>query len=374
MVAALSSSHGIVEAYQRYLRPTLFRLDPEKAHELMYQWTPRFSFLAGQFQNALRFEDPSLHTEFAGHTFDNPIGLAAGFDKNARLDVWLDALGLGFAEIGSITARASQGNPLPRLFRLPGDEAVINRLGLNGDGAEVVAKRAAGLRCRTPYAINIAKSNHPSIVGEAAIADLLDSFMKVKNLPLTYLTVNASCPNTHDGITRETQELEAAMQEMQLRNERLIPIFLKLSPDSSDSLLESLVDLGRRLKVSGFICGNTTVSRENLSLSDTELTAIGKGGLSGRPLKPLAYALCKKVVKMKDAYQSVIACGGIASGEDVFQFLQIGVSAIQLYTALIYKGPAVAMEIKIELAEILRRHGTTVTDVIASSGRQALNY
>jgi dihydroorotate dehydrogenase len=161
---------------------------------------------------------------------------------------------------------------------------------------------------------------------------------------------------------------------MQLRNERLIPIFLKLSPDSSDSLLESLVDLGRRIKVSGFICGNTTVTRENLSLSDAELTAIGKGGLSGRPLKPLAYALCKKVVKMKDVHQSVIACGGIASGEDVFQFLQIGVSAIQLYTALIYKGPAVVMEMKIELAEILRRHGTTVADVIASSGRQALNY
>jgi dihydroorotate dehydrogenase len=373
MVAALSSSHGMVEAYERFLRPALFRLDPEKAHELMYHWTPRFSFLAGQFQNAFRFEDPSLRTEFAGHTFDNPIGLAAGFDKNARLDVWLDALGFGFAEIGSITARAGQGNPLPRLFRIPEDAAVINRLGLNGDGAEAVAARAAGLKCHTPYAINIAKSNHPSIVGDAAKADLVDSFMKVRNLPLAYLTVNASCPNTHDGITRETEELDAAMQEMQLQNERNIPIFLKLSPDSSESLLENLVDLGKRLKVAGFICGNTTTTRKGLSLSDVELNSLGNGGMSGRPLKSLAYDLCKKVVQMKDAHQTVIACGGIASGEDVFQFLQAGASAIQLYTALIYKGPAVVMSIKIELAEILRRHGTTVAELTASAGRPALN-
>jgi dihydroorotate dehydrogenase len=373
MVAALSSSHGMVEAYERLLRPALFRLDPERAHDLMYNWTPRFAFLAGQFQNAFKFEDPCLRTELAGHTFENPIGLAAGFDKNARLDVWLDAIGFGFAEIGSITARASQGNPRPRLFRLPEDAAVINRLGLNGDGAEAVAARAAGLKCHTPYAINIAKSNHPSIVGEAAKADLIESFMKVKNLPLAYITVNASCPNTHDGITRETNELETAMQEMLLQNDRSTPIFLKLSPDSSDSLLENLVDLGKRLKVAGFICGNTTTTRNGLSLSALELSSIGNGGMSGRPLKSLAYDLCKKVVQMKDSHQSVIACGGIASGEDAFQFLKVGASAIQLYTALIYKGPAIVMSMKIELAEILRRHGTTVAELTASAGKSAFS-
>ena len=369
----MSSSHGMVEAYERFLRPALFRLDPEKAHELMYHWTPRFSFLSGQFQNAFKFEDPCLRTEFAGRAFDNPIGLAAGFDKNARLDVWLDALGFGFAEIGSVTAIPGEGNPLPRLFRLPEDSAVINRLGLNGDGAEVVAARAATLKSHTPYAINIAKSNHPSIVGEAATTDLVDSFLKVKNLPLAYLTVNASCPNTHDGITRETNELEAAIQVMQLTNERDIPIFLKLSPDSSNSLLENLVDLGKRFKLAGFICGNTTTTRTGLKMSEGEVKSIGNGGLSGRPLKPLALDLCKNVVKMMDAHQSVIACGGIASGEDAFQFLQAGASAVQLYTSLIYKGPAVVLSIKIELAEILRRQGTTVMELTASAGRSALN-
>jgi dihydroorotate dehydrogenase len=363
----------MVEAYERFLRPALFRLDPEKAHELMYRWTPRFAFMAGQFENAFKFEDVCLRTEFAGRTFDNPIGLAAGFDKNARLDVWLDALGFGFAEIGSITARASEGNPLPRIFRLPADAAVVNRLGLNGDGADVVAARAAGLKCHVPYSMNIAKSNHPSIVGEAAIADLVSSFLSVKNLPLAYLTVNASCPNTHDGITRETNELETAMRVMLLQNERKIPIFLKLSPDSSYSLLENLVDLGKRLKVAGFICGNTTTTRQGLSASDDVVSGIGTGGMSGRPLKSLAFELCKSVVKMKDSHQSVIACGGIASGEDAFQFLQAGASAIQLYTALIYKGPALVMSMKIELAEILRRHGTSVTELTASAGRPALN-
>jgi dihydroorotate dehydrogenase len=163
------------------------------------------------------------------------------------------------------------------------------------------------------------------------------------------------------------------MQEMLTQNERNIPIFLKLSPDSSNSLLENLVDLGKRLKVAGYICGNTTTSRQGLSISTVAVSSIGNGGMSGRPLKPLAYELCKTVVKMKDPHQSVIACGGIASGEDAFQFLQAGASAIQLYTALIYKGPALVMSMKIELAEILRRHGTTVTELTASAGRPALN-
>jgi dihydroorotate dehydrogenase len=354
----MASTEQPINLYARFLRPLLFHLDPESAHQLVYDFASVGQTIAPLIERSLRFDDALLTTEFAGRKFANPVGLAAGFDKNAKLGTLLDALGFGFAEIGSVTGQASTGNPRPRLFRLPDDQAVINRL--------AVAKS------KLPLAVNIAKTNHPSIVGDAAVADLLFSYRQVKNLAVAYITVNASCPNTHEGIVQEVGELKDAMLQMQSENQRNTPFYLKLSPDSSDSLLDRLLDLGRQCRVSGYICGNTSLSRDGLKTDTSRVQSIGRGGLSGPPIKPLALSLCRRVLARQEVGQTVIACGGIASGEDVFQFLRLGVSAVQIYTSLIYRGPGLVRSIKQELAGILKQHGTSVSDVVRSAQNQPL--
>ena len=360
------------DVYAKAIRPLLFKLDPENAHDLIYRFTPGLQLIAPQLRALFDFEDPLLATELVNHKFSNPVGLAAGFDKNAKLGVLLDVLGLGFAEIGSLTNLPSKGNPKPRLFRLPEDQAIINRLGLNGDGVEVVAKRLAQLECKTPMSVNIAKTNDPSIVGDAAVTDLVSSFLAVRDLAIPYVTVNASCPNTHDGIVKEVRELQEAVSLMQEKNTNLIPLFIKLSPDSTDSLLESILELGRTCRVAGYVCANTSVSRENLKTSGSQLDSIGKGGLSGRPLKDMSLALCSRVMKQKESDQTVVACGGIASGAEVYQYLQLGVPAVQLYTALVYRGPGLIRSIKEELCSLLKRDGTSVQDVVRSAQTQPI--
>lgn len=358
--------------YAKIARPLLFRLDPESAHQLLYGVAPLAELVEPLLASVFRFDDVSLSTEVAGRKFSNPIGVAAGFDKNAKFGSLINALGFGFAEIGSVTAKPSSGNPKPRLFRLPDDEAVINRLGLNGDGAAQVAERLSGFRAKTPYGVNIAKTNDPSIVGDKAIEDFLFSFRKVVNLPAAYITVNASCPNTHEGIVQEVSELKAAMQQMRSENKKNVPIFLKLSPDSSDSLLDSLLEVGRETGVKGYVCGNTSVSRQGLKTDPRRIDEIGRGGLSGKPIMPLALSLCKRVLHRKEVDQSVIACGGITSGAEVFQMLLLGVSAVQVYTGLIYRGPGLVRAIKQELSALLKAQGTSVADLVQGARSQPI--
>jgi dihydroorotate dehydrogenase len=360
------------DLYANLIRPLLFRLDPESAHQLLYGLAPVADIVQPLLESLFRYDNPVLTTEVAGSTFNNPIGIAAGFDKNAKFAGLIHALGFGYAEIGSITAQPSRGNPKPRLFRLPDDEAVINRLGLNGDGAARIAERLAALEPKTPYGVNIAKTNDPAVVGDKAIEDLLLSFRTVVNLPLAYITVNASCPNTHDGVVQEVGELKVAMQQMQSENSQGIPLFLKLSPDSSDSLLDSLLTLGRDCGVKGYVCGNTSVSRSGLKTDARRLEEIGRGGLSGKPIKELALSLCQRVIARKEPEQAVIACGGITSASQIFELLHLGVSAVQLYTGLIYGGPGLVRSAKQQLAHLLDAEKTSVREVVRAARSQPI--
>jgi dihydroorotate dehydrogenase len=203
--------------YERLVRPALFRMDPESAHDLAHKLAPLLALSPFRFE----FQSANLKTKLSGTVLANPVGLAAGFDKNGRLVEFADRLGFGFVEVGSVCARATQGNPKPRIFRLPDDDAVINRLGLNGEGAEAVAARLHGAKFALPTGLNIAKTNLPEIQGDMAIQDVVTSFDHVKGLPLAYVAFNASCPNTHEGILNERQQLSDIMCEKFSRSANL---------------------------------------------------------------------------------------------------------------------------------------------------------
>ncbi|MBA3992528.1 MAG: quinone-dependent dihydroorotate dehydrogenase [Cyanobacteria bacterium DS2.3.42] len=352
--------------WYRSLRSLLFRMDPEEAHTLAIKLAPLAAGLAGG-----PFEDDCLATSVAGIKFANPVGLAAGFDKNGRLTGCLASFGFGFAEVGSITGQSSAGNPKPRLFRLVEDEAVINRLGLNGEGADVVARRLAAANFSLPVAVNIAKTNHPSIKGEKGIADMLHSFECIKDLPLAFITLNASCPNTHEGIMQETEELDQILAGVQKLNSRNLPVLLKLSPDSTPELLETFVASACKYGIKGYVLGNTTTTRGGLSTKAESVQSMGNGGLSGRPLKAKALDLVKRVYQIKQHDQDIIGCGGIASGFDAYEFIASGARAVELYTGLIYGGPDLPLRINRELSSILKKNKQTIATAIGTAGKSA---
>lgn len=329
-------------------------MDPEEAHDLAQRVLPAcqgYLRSLGDLSALYGSQPENLTTSLAGREVKNPIGLAAGFDKNGRLTDTIPSLGFGFAEIGSITAVATGGNPRPRLFRLPADYALINRLGLNGEGATRVAERLSRQDLSFPFGVNIAKSNIAGLTGDKAAEDIGFSFKAIADLPLAYVTINTSCPNTHEGALFHLEELELILSAAQAVNKRDLPIFLKLSPDSSEDFLASVVKLSWNYDIQGFICGNTTTSRADLQETDANvITAIGNGGLSGLPLRPRSLTQLKLVRQLAHHDQELIACGGIFSAEHVREALAAGAKCVQLYTALVYLGPTAVLEMLTELS------------------------
>lgn len=353
--------------YETFLRPLLFSMDAEEAHHLMLSLAPTATALAPVFRSSLVYQAQNLKVHLAGTTLDNPIGLAAGFDKNGHLTALLGHVGLGFAEIGSVTGRASQGNAKPRLFRLPQDEAIVNRMGLNGDGAEAVAARLAQAKLSLPIGLNIAKTNDPSLTGDKAIQDHLLSFNAIKDLPIKYVTINASCPNTHEGCLQQKQELADVLSEIGKLNARGLPLFIKASPDSSDELLADLVELSEVHNLAGFVLGNTSVARDGLATPKDVVESIGKGGLSGRPIRARALDLVARVYGLLGkSTRQIIACGGISSASDAYDFIRAGATCVQLYTALVYHGPFLPARICRDLSSLLEARGESLNELVGA--------
>lgn len=335
--------------YEQLIRPLLFLQDPERMHEFTHKLLVErpgvlnlFGLNEGKYQGpnqTLDLNANPLQTSLFGHLLKNPIGLAAGFDKNGSLLPVLPAFGFGFAEIGSVCAKPHAGNPRPRLFRLPDDKALINRLGLNGQGVDCVVERLKNVSTSIPIGINIAKTNDPNITGDKAVEDLCETFSKIQDLGLCYVTINASCPNTKEGCVKEVDHLQVLFKELKARNRRQFPLLLKLSPDSADSFLEGAIAEAVDAGLQGFVCGNTTTSRNNLLTKPERIANIGQGGLSGAPLKLKNLDLLKRVKNLKAPEQILIGVGGVFTGADAFEYLSAGASAVQLYSAMVYRGP-----------------------------------
>jgi len=360
--------------YRTLLRPILFRLPPETAHELALH---SLSFASGLATRLLapRFERGSFgNLKRFGLTFSNPVGLAAGFDKDGVALQPLAALGFGFIEAGTVTYHPQPGNQRPRLFRLPQDKALINRAGFNNKGAAAFAEQLSTHRPRCVLGVSIGKSRVAR--DDEAVEDYLKSFEIVYPVA-DYIAVNVSSPNT-PGV-RELQipaPLETLLQALQERNYELskekalaspIPLLIKLSPDLEHEQLEQIVGVARQTKIAGIIAANTTVERSGLRTLATQVESFGAGGLSGAPLRPRSTAMIASLYKLTGVEIPLIGVGGIFTAEHAWEKICAGASLVQLYTGFIYEGPGIAREINEGLNKIMIANGCNSLDEAVGS-------
>jgi len=362
------------------MRPILFRVPAESAHEFaLHSLSIALSSRAARKFAERRFQSapPFSNLKRFGLTFRNPVGLAAGFDKNGTAAQALSALGFGFIEVGTVTREAQPGNPRPRLFRLPQDRALINRAGFNNCGA---AELAENIRRHPPdcaLGINIGKSRAVAI--EEAVPDYLASFDAVYDVA-DYIAVNVSSPNTPN--LRELQRpdmLLKLLDSLQRRNEELAgrnglsrprPLLLKIAPDLTESEIQSIVDVASETGMSGIIATNTTTRRDGLETPPAKVAACGDGGLSGAPLQARSNEIISMIFRHTRGSLPIIGVGGVFTAEDAWEKICAGASLIQLYTGFIYEGPGVTRRINEGLAAILKRKGLhSLDDAVGSHVR-----
>jgi len=330
--------------YERFVRPFLFSLEPEAAHDLTTALLRGASYVNPALHALKVFQPPPKPRTLFGLNFPNPIGLAAGFDKNGvALRAW-EALGFGFIEIGTVTAKRQPGNPKPRIFRLPKQQALINRLGFNNDGTDAIAERLRRLRKSgrwptVPIGINIGKSRVTPL--EEATQDYLYSFRLLREFA-DYITLNVSSPNTA-GL-RELQEPAALAKLLRaIRDENsgrhgTTPVLVKIAPDLSSTQLEAIIATCEQNEVAGIIATNTTLDHSSIP------PAVDRdGGLSGAPLREKSTALIRSIAAISTI--AVIASGGICDAKSALEKFEAGARLLQVYTGYIYRGPRLLREI-----------------------------
>lgn len=359
--------------YAHVAKPFFFRRDAEAVHDRVLAIGQRLghSALSRRIASALwRYEHPALRQEILGIQFPNPIGLAAGFDKNAELLDILPSVGFGFAEVGSVTGQPCAGNPKPRLWRLPNTQGLIVHYGLKNDGCNAVAQRLRGQRFAIPVGVSIAKTNSPATVDTAAgIADYMHAFHTLHDIG-DYVTVNISCPNAYGGEPfTDPERLDQLLTAMDVVGS-LKPIFLKLPADIAVGDLDRLIAVAGRHCVHGFIVSNLTKRRDAPTIRQEELAAVGLGGISGKPVEPLANALLSHLWRTVGDRYVLIGCGGVFAAEDAYEKIRLGASLIQLATGMIFRGPQLIGDINRGLVRLLRRDGfRTVHEAVGSVHR-----
>ncbi|GAB5407966.1 MAG: quinone-dependent dihydroorotate dehydrogenase [Balneolaceae bacterium] len=334
--------------YKSFIKPFLFKKDAESAHELAVKISSKTSnsvVLSNISKKIYAFQDSRLKKEFWGLNFPNPVGLAAGFDKNGVTPKAMQALGFGFIEIGSITAQPALGNPKPRAFRLPEDRSLINRMGLNNEGAQKVIQRLSKLNLEIPLGVNIAKTNDASIHGDDAVKDYLFSY-NLANQVADYITVNISCPNTGEGKTFEDPDaLEALLSGLEISRNSRKPTLVKFSVDTDKGIIEKLVEICEFHSVAGYVATNTSSSRKNLKTSVSKLEEIGNGGLSGKAISKKSTQVVGWLKGMLNETKPIIGVGGIDSPESALEKINAGADLIQIYTGMVYEGPGLVKRI-----------------------------
>jgi len=336
--------------WEKIVRPALFAIDAERAHEIGME------ALEAGFVTPFYVKDGTYsgfgEIERFGLKFANPIGIAAGFDKNGRAVNQLASLGFGFVEVGTVTLEPQKGNGKPRLFRLPKDQALINRLGFNNDGAEAVANRLLPLRRKCVVGVNIGK--YKEIPNEEAVKNYLATFAIVHPVA-DYIAVNVSSPNTPNlRELQRTDYLNALLTALQNRNTDLgsKPLLVKIAPDLGESAIEAIVGLCVELNISGIIATNTTISRDELNTLKPE--DFGAGGLSGKPLVKPSNEVIATIYRYAKGKLPIIGVGGVFTAEDAFEKIASGASLVQAYTGFIYGGPTFPSDINKGLAIILK--------------------
>jgi dihydroorotate dehydrogenase len=368
--------------YRAVIRPLLFALPAEFAHQITLaalRIASRSEWLMRGFRWALATHDPLLEVTAFGLRFRNPVGLAAGLDKDAQAFEAFGALGFGFVEVGTLTAQPQPGNPRPRLFRLPRDRALINRMGFNNRGVQAaVAKlaeaRLQGKQRRTVLGINIGKTKLAP--NEHAADDYGEAAAAIARYA-DYVAVNVSSPNTpglrdlqtvpelRRLLTRIRSELDAAEPT------RRVPLLLKIAPDLADDDIDAIATLAIELRLEGIIATNTTTRREGLATARETILACGDGGLSGPPVKARALAVLARLRARVGTHVTLVAVGGIETVDDAWERICAGASLVQIYTALIYEGPLLARRIALGLAR--RAQAAGFANIAAAVGSASVN-
>lgn len=335
--------------YKLLIRPLLFLLPAEKAHHFTFSLVRlmhKIPGIAGLNRALFTLSDPRLKRNLFGLEFPNPIGLAAGFDKDAKLYRELSNYGFGFIEIGTLTPKGQPGNPQPRLFRLRADEALINRMGFNNGGVDEALTRLKADRGNLIVGGNIGKNKVTP--NEEATNDYLQCFEALFPY-VDYFVVNVSSPNTPN--LRALQEREPltqllnALQEVNNKKDKRKPILLKIAPDLTNEQLDDIVGIVQDSKIDGLIATNTTIDRTGLQESELSLNDIGAGGLSGKPVRNRSTEVIRYLNEKSNGAIPIIGVGGIYTAEDAIEKLKAGASLVQVYTGFIYEGPAMVKKI-----------------------------
>ena len=348
--------------FEKVIRPSLFKLDAEWAHELGIKALE----LGLARPKRLSVEEIAQTKQVFGSIrrfgveFTNPLGIAAGFDKNGVVVNRLADLGFGFVEVGTVTYKPQLGNAKPRLFRLPDDRALINRLGFNNDGAATVAARLAKVKKKCVVGVNIGRNKE--VLNEDAIENYQAAFESIYEIA-DYVAVNVSSPNTPNLRQLQSSEnLEALLTAIQERNEELgaKPLLVKVAPDLNAEAIESMVDICMSTKVSGVIATNTTLSREGLITPNPQ--RFGDGGMSGAPLAARSNNVIEMIYRYSTGKLPIIGVGGIFTAADAFEKIIRGASLIQAYTGFVYTGPSFPIHIVVGLAKIIKSKGYSGLD------------
>lgn len=336
--------------YKSILKPLFFLKKPEDAHHFTFdltKFTFNFPIAKSIVKSSFQLDHPSLEREVFGLKFKNPVGLAAGFDKDAKLIDEMAMLGFGFIEIGTLTPKPQDGNPQPRLFRLPSDESLINRMGFNNGGVHEAVKRLKKRKSDVIVGGNIGKNKVTP--NENAVDDYLIC-LEALHPYVDYFVVNVSSPNTPN--LRDLQEKEPltklllAVKTANDQKENPKPILLKIAPDLTDGQLDDIVDIVLETKIDGVIATNTTIDRSQLSTPVSQVEAIGAGGVSGKVLGKRSTEVIRYLSEKSNKSFPIIGVGGIFSAEDAIEKLEAGASLVQVYSGMIYEGPGLIKKIK----------------------------
>ena len=329
--------------YKVIIRPILFLFDPEKVHHFTFsliRFLCKIPFVSGIVRSMYQINDKKLERTLFGITFKNPVGLAAGFDKNAVLYNELANFGFGFIEIGTVTPKGQVGNPKKRLFRLKDDQGIINRMGFNNDGIDAAIKNLKKNKGQVVIGGNLGKNT--ATIPENYTDDYCKVFTALHPY-VDYFVLNVSCPNVGSHAKLDDvaylKELITEVQKLNNQQEKQKPILLKIAPDLNNHQLDEIIELVAETKIAGVIASNTSVNRDNLKVSKEHLQEIGNGGLSGQPIKERSTKVIQYLAQKSNKSFPIIGVGGIHSATDALEKLNAGADLVQIYTGFIYEGP-----------------------------------
>ncbi len=353
-----SRNYLLKNKYKWILKPILFKFDPEKVHDAM----GALGHFMGQYYLSRKvasllwnYKDKSLEQKILGIDFKNPVGLSAGFDKNAELTDIIPQVGFGFMEIGSVTGEVCVGNPKPRLWRLKKSQSLSVYYGLMNDGCVAIAERLKDKKFTIPVGINIAKTNCATTIDtKNGINDYFRAYKAFTDIG-SYFTINISCPNTFGGQPfTDATRLDALLEKI-MSLKKTTPIFLKISPDLSQKEIDEIVEVSSKWGIDGFICTNLTKNRNNQKIVDEKLPALG--GLSGKVLNDLSDDLIRYIYKKTNGKFIIIGVGGIFNAHDAYKKIKAGASLVELITGMIFEGPQVVSSINLGLVKLLKDDG-----------------